>query len=64
MSALRRCDWFGNDVKNQRNNALCLTYIRVCLSALQGMGFEREAVVAALRATGNNVEAAANNLLR
>jgi uncharacterized UBP type Zn finger protein len=31
---------------------------------LQGMGFEREAVVRALQATGNNVEAAANSLLR
>jgi uncharacterized UBP type Zn finger protein len=30
----------------------------------QAMGFEREAVVQALRAAGNNVETAANSLLR
>ena len=34
------------------------------ISRLMSMGFERDAVVSALRANGNNVEAAANSLLR
>ena len=31
---------------------------------LQGLGFEREAVIQALRSADNNVDAAANRLLR
>eukprot|EP00600_Ochromonadales_sp_CCMP1393_P006752 CAMPEP_0174967186 /NCGR_PEP_ID=MMETSP0004_2-20121128/7445_1 /TAXON_ID=420556 /ORGANISM="Ochromonas sp., Strain CCMP1393" /LENGTH=212 /DNA_ID=CAMNT_0016216293 /DNA_START=321 /DNA_END=959 /DNA_ORIENTATION=- len=34
------------------------------INALMGMGFDREAVVQALRSSGNNLEAAANVLLR
>lgn len=37
--------------------------VNVCYF-LQGLGFEREAVLLALQASGNNVEAAANRLFR